>query len=117
MEIDRTGSTRIVFLIGDCAIKIPNICGWRLFLHGLLANMTEARCKRGVDDGFAPVLWYLPGGFGLVMRRARVLTDEEFQALDFQAWSWRGDYIIGCEPKSNSMGWIDGKIVAIDYGD
>lgn len=117
MEINREGATRIVFLIGKYAIKLPNVCEWRLFLQGLLANMTEVRTKGSVGRGYAPVLLYLPGGFGLVMQRARVLTDEEFQVLDFQAWSYRGNYIIGCEPKSNSLGWIDGEIVAIDYGD
>jgi len=116
MEINREGSTRIVFLIGNYAVKLPNVCEWRLFLHGLLANMTEVRCGGVVEDGFAPVLWHLPAGFGLVMQRARVLTDEEFQALDFEMWRDRGDYVIGAEPKSNSLGWIDGQIVAIDYG-
>lgn len=116
MKINREGATRIVFLVGKYAIKIPNVYEWRLFLHGLLANITEVRCKGSVAEGFAPVLWHLPLGFGLVMQRARVLTDEEFQALDFDAWNDRGDYVIGCEPKSNSLGWIDGQIVAIDYG-
>jgi hypothetical protein len=116
MEINRTGCTRIVFLVGRYAIKLPCAQEWRLFLQGLLANMAEVCWSKAGLEGFAPVLWHLPGGFGLVMRRARELTDEEFQSLDFEAWRDRGDYIIPAEAKSNSLGWIDGEIVAIDYG-
>jgi hypothetical protein len=116
MEIKREGSTRIVVLIGNLAIKAPRLSEWRLFLQGLLANMNEVRWSKSGLDGFAPVLWHLPGGFALAMKRARELTDEEFLSLDFDAWRDRGDYLIPVEPKSNSLGWIDGQIVAIDYG-
>jgi hypothetical protein len=116
MEIDRTGCTRVVLLIGRFAVKFPCIDEWRRFLQGLLANMNEVLWSRANLDGFAPVLWSLPGGFCLVMKRAQILTDEEFLSLDFEAWRDRGDYIIPAEAKSNSLGWIDGKVVAIDYG-
>lgn len=37
----KTGVTRVVFLIGDYAIKIPKCMIWNHFLKGLLANMEE----------------------------------------------------------------------------
>ncbi len=51
----------------------------------------------------------------MVMRRVRVMTEEEFEAVDLQAWA-SGQYVIPCELKSDSFGWLDGRIVAIDYG-
>ena len=35
------GTTRMVYLIGKYAIKVPRINRWKSFLRGLLANMDE----------------------------------------------------------------------------
>lgn len=110
------GSTRHVILVGEWAIKIPVIVEWRLFLHGLLANMQENKFSKFGWPELCPVLWAIPGGFLLIMRRARVLTDCEFIKLDMVAWVDRGDYVISAEIKSDSFGYLNGKLVAIDYG-
>lgn len=115
-KIDRTGCTRIVILIGNFAIKIPAFdCEWRLFLRGLLANMQEARWAKTGWDELCPVKFSIPGGFFLIMKRARELTDNEFLALNLKEFI-HDDCIIPVELKSNSFGYIDGKLVAIDYG-
>lgn len=44
------------------------------------------------------------------------MTDEEFLELDMEQWLDRGDYLIPAELKSDSFGYLDGKLVAIDYG-
>ena len=50
------------------------------------------------------------------MHRARVLTDEEFVALDMKAWLDRGDYMVPAECKADSFGYVEGRLVAVDYG-
>ena len=112
------GCTRRVLLIGRYAIKVPAMREWRLFLLGLLANMQEAVFSKAGWPELCPVLFAVPGGFLIVMRRARVLTDEEFHALDLGHTCWldRGDYVIPAELKSDSFGYLDGRLVAVDYG-
>src|ERR1044071_6840615 len=78
------GCTRTVFLIGNYAIKIPSTVEWRLFILGLLGNMQEAIFSKTGWPELCPVVFSIPGGWLLVMRRAKVLTDEEWLALDEQ---------------------------------
>ncbi len=122
MEIKRTGVTRVVILTKHYAFKIPNFCEswgdkWRLFLHGLLANMQERRLWQvGRYPELCPVIFYIPLGFLVVMPRVPELTDDEFYALDFETLVNRPDYYVPAEPKPNSWGWLNGYPVAIDYG-
>lgn len=117
MQIDRTGCTRIVCLLWRWAVKLPNFTdGWRMFLKGLLANMQEAQFSRTKWPKLCPVVWSIPGGWIVIMRRAKVLTDDEFLQCVPDGWIEEPDYIIPAELKSNSFGWLNGKIVAIDYG-
>jgi len=118
-EFHLNGVTRTVVLWGGLAFKFPKMrYGWRLFLQGLLANMQEREfgCATGWAE-LCPVLWAIPGGWLVVMRRARVMTDSEFEAFDFQAWATNsGQRAIPCEMKADSFGWLEGRVVAIDYG-
>ncbi len=122
ITIDRTGCARIVFLTKQYAWKIPNFLAsdrtlsWRLFCQGMLANMQEVVFSRTGWVELCPVLWHLPLGLLVVMPKVQVLTQEEFDAMDFQAFVEQEDYCIPIEEKANSLGWLDGKIVAIDYG-
>jgi len=126
MKIEH-GCTRYVFLTKKYAIKIPQFrYGWRLFLHGLLANQQEVLFSTLKDERMCPVLFHIPGGWMLVMPRCTPLTEEEFYNLDiYKFWErddiqWPGpDYkkaIVPVENKEDSFGWYNNKIVAIDYG-
>lgn len=117
------GVTRRVLLIGQYALKVPNPAEWRLFLLGLLANMQEAIFAKARWPELCPVVWSLPGGFLVVMRRARVLTDDEFEEHEalIRRWIFGGpgeenERFVPAEPKSDSFGWLDGRLVAVDYG-
>lgn len=113
------GTTRTVLLLGRYALKFPAMVEWRLFLLGLLANMQERTFSRTGWPELCPVLFSLPGGWMVIMQRARVLTDEEWLKLDSQEvhdFINKQDYIVPVELKSDSFGWLNGKLVAVDYG-
>ena len=110
------GCTRTVFLIGRWAFKFPSIFEWQLFLLGLLANMQERTFSCTGWPELCPVIWSIPGGWLVIMRRAREMTCEEWGDFDAEKWCNHDDYIIPAEPKEDSFGWLDGRIVAVDYG-
>jgi hypothetical protein len=116
-KIDRTGCTRIVILTRRYAIKMPNfIDDYRLFLTGLLANLQESRFGKTGWPQLCPVLFSLPFGLLVVMPKLPLLTDGEFEAFDVNAFRDQQEYYVPVEPKSNSFGWFNDRIVAIDYG-
>jgi len=112
------GSTRTVVLVGNWAIKLPTTVEWRLFLLGLLANMRERQFYTVLSwrHKLCPILWSIPGGWAVIMRRARILTDEEFIAMDLRDWATDEDGVIPCEQKSDSFGYIGKRLVIVDYG-
>jgi hypothetical protein len=112
------GCTRIVFLIGNYAVKIPNFrYEWKHFLCGLLSNLNERAFAKMEWPQFCPVVFSFPGGWLLVMRRARQMTREEFDSFDPQAFCEQSDYVVPAEHKPESFGWLNGRVVAIDYGE
>lgn len=130
---NRDGVTREVFLVGRYALKIPKlIYGWRLFLQGLLCNMQEAQWGRSDMSEFCPVVFYIPGGWLVVMRRAAPLTEDQWRAFmqdrvaanaiksydardQIESWTG-GEYVVPAEIKQDSFGMLDGRVVVLDYG-
>lgn len=110
------GVTRNVFLLWNYAFKIPSVSEWRLFLLGLLANMQEVSFSKLNHPKFCPIVFYLPLGFMVVMKRARVMCDNEFDKEYMSKWTVEENLTIPCELKSDSFGYLDGKIVVFDYG-
>jgi hypothetical protein len=110
------GTTRQVLLLGCLAIKVPNFTEWRLCLLGLLANMQEAAFSRSGWPELCPVIFSLPGGFLNVMKRAEPMTSEQFDEEALKKWVDRDGHTIPVEIKVDSFGYIDGELVAIDYG-
>lgn len=124
------GGSRIVLLVHKYAIKMPRIDSWRLFLYGLLANIHEKQWADGVAeygelgtggiaDYVCPIAFYVPGGFLSVMPRCHQRTG---LYEDFKASFARSDEdtvrILSniVEDKDDSVGILNGKIVAVDYG-
>lgn len=114
------GTTRNVFLIWKYAIKIPNIFDfeWRLFLLGLLANMQEVSFSKMNNPKFCPIIFSLPMGFLVIMKRAEQMTDKDFETkINYLSeWIKEDNFEIPCELKSTSFGYLDDKIVVFDYG-
>jgi hypothetical protein len=116
------GTTRIVVLTKQWAFKFPMIGrGWQYFLCGLLANMQERHYSRAIGRDLyklCRVVFRIPFGFMVVMRNARPLSAQEFAV-----WEHNYNSFVKCdagylpdERKASSFGWIEGRVVAIDYG-
>jgi len=132
------GATRIVLVTKRWAIKFPTWrYGWRSFLRGLLANMQERstweawhvwwrREHPEREFRYCPIRWALPGGWLVVMPRVELLKIDIADApLDtllcrnaFAAWveELQRQEGLGAEPKPESFGWYNNRLVAFDYG-
>lgn len=116
--ISRTGTTRLVVVIGPWALKFARNA------RGRRCNSYEARLFREVDARrramLCPVLRCPKGDWLLVMATAIPLTEAEKDRLidadGFPDW----DYFPGedgepFEYKASDWGWFDGRLVALDY--
>ena len=112
----RYGTHRTVYLIGKYAIKRPVFVEWRLFLHGLLANIQEAQFSKTGWPELCPVVFACWGGWFLVMRRAEPFDVESFLKFDYEAFVECDDYRVPAEDKMDSFGLLNGQVVAVDYG-
>lgn len=113
LRFKRHGHSRDVILFGSWAIKIPKTAyGWKGFVKGLLCNMNEVTWWRLTEERrLCPVRFSLPGGLLLVMDRAEPLSE----AGDYSGFY--GFHGLPVEKKVESFGTLDGRVVAIDYGD
>jgi hypothetical protein len=116
-QVNRQGCTRIVLLVGEYAIKLPNaLHGWPLFLQGLLANINERKTwTASHSELLCPVLWSSWGGWLLVMRRAVPCRwlDEGGEEIDYSRWIVEG---FGGDDKPTNYGVLNGHVVKLDYG-
>ena len=113
--IIKKGSSRIVILIGNYAFKFPYIFLWQNFLFGLIANINEVRFNRLKDSRLAPVVFWIPFGLFLVMKRANPLINFDKKLLTDFCLEKNG-LVLPVELKKDSFGYINNKLVAIDYG-
>lgn len=118
----RRGITREVLLLGPVALKFPSARSWRLFLQGLLANMQEKRFSH-VSKNLCPVTTILPGGFCNAMPRVLPLSEADFSRLWDNDGAPMARLIVDNQTelpiefsKPDSFGWLNGRIVAVDYG-
>ena len=109
------GETRIVFIIGNYAIKIPNyLKGYRQFLYGLLSNTQEVQFQKQ-SQYLMPVIFRLPFNFVIVMPKAEVLmqnlSPDDFHKITTDLGVYpRVDY------KPDSFGMWKNRVYVIDYG-
>lgn len=112
------GSTRWVFVANKFVYKIPSLYSFKHFLLGLLANMQEVEFSKCKDfkETLCPVKFYLPLGFLVVMPKVRILEPNEVSKdflKDFCLNANLGELV---ELKHNSFGYLENKLVAVDYG-
>jgi hypothetical protein len=113
----RFGAVRTVLLTPHYAFKLPGrwqLDAWRwwwdLLLRGLLSNMQERRFAAEGWPQLCPIRAALPGGFLVVMPRARPLTDAEWQSLDYRTFVTRGDGYVEANFDSCAREWKQGDL-------
>jgi hypothetical protein len=112
------GTTRVTLCVGRYAIKIAkgprgSICNE--FESALWTRTTETRRKM-----LCPILATMPFGIAVVMPWARPLTENEKNYLiktdGFPDWDYvPPDETAPFEYKASDWGWLDGRLVALDY--
>jgi hypothetical protein len=109
------GITRLTFLIGSWAIKLPNpLNGQRMFLEGMLANLKERTLWKGWKghrnhDLLCPS--YYVGFMGFVQIQARC----EALQRDLSDPERRNFREITTDTKPINYGLLNGRVVCFDY--
>jgi len=123
LSISTTGVTRMVILWRGVAIKIPKPSKWSNFLRGLIGNINESDTWKynsgkydcGYSHLLAPVIWCSWGGWVLIMKRAKIITNQEWGegvlSIDEHIRTFGGDDTI------SNYGFIGDRLVKIDYGE
>lgn len=112
------GSTRWVFVAKKFVCKIPSLYSFKQFLLGLLANMQEVEfsgCK-DFKETLCPVKFYFPLGFLVVMPKTRILKPNEVSKDFLREFCHNANLEELVEIKHNSFGYLENKLVAVDYG-
>lgn len=115
------GASRVVVLIGRYAFKFPSgslaaYGTWHGLMNGMQANIQESIFFRAYQHPrLCPVVVSIPFGVCNIMRRAvpyrHIMPDDTFR-LFVDA----GTFVIPCENKMDSFGYLDGRTVVVDYG-
>ena len=118
IELNNKGSSRLVFLTKNYAIKVPRCCvkpdngfyGKVIgFLEGWKANRYEyIWSKSKTFDFFCDVEYSFLFSIVIIMKRATPLDREQFLNLE--------KFNFAYEHKDDSYGIIDGETVIVDYG-
>lgn len=125
-KINRRGCTRLVIESKNVVIKIPNFTySWEHFIKGILGNINEVKTWRiaNIKDShtydyrhlICPIVWSSWGSWVLIMKRVKTLSFDEWDKIEDVDISMHKKYFEGDDTMSN-YGFLDGKIVKIDYG-
>lgn len=121
MKVNMQGCTRIVLEFKNVVVKVPNFSySWEHFIKGIIANISESktwkynsgRYNYGLEHLLCPMLFSSWGGWFIVMKKAKVLTEDQYLDLDTSLHQLH----FGGDDKANSYGIINTTIVKIDYG-
>ena len=125
MRIDRTGGTRLVLLTKRYVFKIPRMHSWKQFVQGMLSNLTEGQWKGYDNEHLCPIAYSNRFGLMVVMHKAEPVEDERLFKSDLQKLC---DDVDGDENRTldrdffeydafpKNFGYLNGKLVKIDYG-
>jgi hypothetical protein len=119
----RLGATRLVFLFKNFVIKIPNLNEYKLFLNGILANLQEKVFSKMNRPDLAKVMFCGKLGLFLVMERAEEIDCKSINWNEFKEQlekNYKNDEMkefMLSDPKPSNWGYINGKLVKVDYGD
>lgn len=122
LMIIKKGATRTVFVFNKFVIKIPNFQEYKLFLNGLLANLQEKSFSKMNRIDLAKVKYCNKFGFILIMEKAQELDVKNIDWLRFKERledKYKNDDMkefMLSDSKPSNWGYINNKLVKIDYG-
>lgn len=123
ISIDKKGATRIVFLTKKYAIKIPSFYSWKMFLHGLIANLNERAFKEyscTPGSGLCPTVYASETGLISIQKRCLPVQHRGMFWVELAHLACstvlHEDFFYS-DAKPENFGYIDGKLVKLDYGD
>lgn len=106
----------------DFVIKIPNTNKYRLFLHGILANLQEKRFSKTNRPDLAKVKFCDCFGIVLIMEKAEVLNNENTDLKLFKKTlksKYKNDKMKSfmlSDLDCSNWGYRNDMLVKIDYG-
>jgi hypothetical protein len=117
LPVRRLGAVRTVILTRHYVFKVPGrwtwtdwAWWWDFLLRGLLSNLQERRFAAEGWPELCPVPCSIPGGFLVMMPRARPLTDAEWQQFDYRAFVTRGDGYVEANFDALAREWRQGDV-------
>lgn len=115
------GSKRLSILVfHKYCLKIPRPHSWHAFIKGIDDNLNEKIFYSTNFDRLAPIYFSLLG-FINVMPYVKVMNDQETLEIwkdvvdSLEERNVRIMYKNIVEEKTDSVGWLNGKVVAVDY--
>lgn len=126
MQINKTGGTRYVLLTKRYVFKLPRTNSWKAFVQGMLSNLTEGQWKDYGNTNLCPIKYSNRLGLLVVMARAREVKDLDKYKADLERLmdeesAGTDPYSLGADffeydaaPKN--FGYLNGRLVKIDYG-
>ncbi len=129
MKLNTTGATRLVIILNNHVIKIPNFTySYHHFIKGILANLNEASTW-DIISKYTPYKAYLLcpvtfsfAGIILIMKKANVekhINELRSSPIDiplkqlYKPWINNG---LGGDDKPDNYGYLNDRLVKIDYG-
>lgn len=117
----KSGRCRFVFFAGRYAVKIPRLNSYEGFLQGLLSNITERKWRNYPDRHLCPIAYANCLGLVVVMRKAQEVTDIDRFSRDLDAIcadeDGLGEDFYRWDGTPKNFGYLNGRLVKIDYGD
>lgn len=121
MKINTIGTTRIVIVLKNIVVKIPNFtfC-WTNFVQGILANINEnetwkynsGQYESGKSHLLCPVKWCSWGGWILIMEKVdELITEDNCHSWDCS----KHKECFGGDDTISNYGVLQGRLVKIDY--
>lgn len=103
---------RTVLLIGRYAIKVPNMTNDQTFVRGMLSNVLEHnRWNRSKHPALMPVVFKLPFGLLLIMKRADIILERKLTVCEVDTLP-----IYAFDNNGKNAGIHNNRLVIFDYG-
>lgn len=120
----KKGTNRIVFVLNNCVVKIPNFThSWYNFITGLLANMQEhvtwkwnsGKYESSRSKYLCPVIFGCWGGWFVVMVKCDELIGDTIRSKEDLDNTEHERFFPGDDTVAN-YGFIKDRLVKLDYG-